>query len=104
MHKCFNPGDLAVITYDTPGCEANVGRVVEILGASTVGLYGDRTAWRISPVTDDLYVVEYGREGETLFRFMQGGETGVAHPEDWMMLVKSEGAGHPIETGRSLKS
>jgi len=85
MARQFKPGDLAVITQDTPGCEANVGRVVEILGCSDAGLYGDRSAWRISPVTDDLYVVEFAHGDETRFRFMERGETGVAHPGDWLM-------------------
>lgn len=104
MAKRFNPGDLAVITYDTPGCEANIGRVVEILDESTGGLYGDRLAWCISPVTDDLYVVEFDQGDETHFRFMEQGETGVVHPEDWMMPVKSENGTNPIETERRENS
>lgn len=87
MSARCKPGDLAVILYDLPGCERNIGRLVIVRGPSAIDYKGQLT-WLITPVTPDPYIIDNPASGE--FRFMEPGELGIEHPDDWMLPV------HPV--------
>lgn len=77
-------GDLAVITWDHPGCRQNIGRVVQVQGPVRDDGYGP--AWRIRPITESLYVFldldgSIGRESVTW-------ESRIDHPDAWMIPIR----------------
>jgi hypothetical protein len=78
-------GDLAVITRDVPSCTPNIGRIVAVSGPAAVDRWGHVT-WLIQPVTPEPYMINdhLGR----FVGFMKFGETGIEHPDDWMMPVR----------------
>lgn len=58
--KCV-PGDLAFITHDEPGCEANIGRIVSVYGPLKVT--SDRgPEWLIVPVNPSPFCYLAGDE------------------------------------------
>jgi hypothetical protein len=77
-------GDLAVITWDYPGCRQNIGRVVLVRGPASVGQHGP--AWRIRPITENLYSFleldgSIGRESVTW-------ASRIDHPDHWMIPIR----------------
>jgi hypothetical protein len=89
MSTRCKPGDLAVILYDIPGCESNIGRIVAVRGPAAIDYKGQLT-WLITPVTPEPYVIDNPATGE--FRPMEPGETRIEHPDDWMLPIRLEGA------------
>lgn len=81
------PGDLAVIRYDVPGCEANIGRIVLIRPPAAIDYKGQLT-WLITPITPEPYIVDNPYTSE--FRFMEYGESDIEHPDDWMIPIRPE--------------
>ena len=101
------PGDLAIITYDVPGCETNIGRLVTVRGPSAIDYKGQLT-WLITPESDLPYVIDNPSTG--IFRYMEEGELTIEHPDDWMVPIakrrtrkkKQEGETKP-ETRQKLQ-
>ncbi len=81
------PGDLAIIRYDVPGCESNIGRIVRVRPPAAIDYKGQLT-WLITPVTPEPYIVDNPNTGE--FRFMEYGERLIEHPHDWMIPIRPE--------------
>jgi hypothetical protein len=76
-------GDLAVILYDVPGCETNIGRVVAVSGPVDINQHGHAT-WVIQPVTPAPYIIQSVGGG---FRHRSFEEPDILHPDDWMLPV-----------------
>jgi hypothetical protein len=94
METRCKPGDLAMIKYDVPGCEANVGRLVIVNGPPAIDYKGQLT-WLIMPVTPEPYVIDSPSTG--VFRFMEYGEQGIEHPDDWMTPIRLQGEIDDVE-------
>jgi hypothetical protein len=47
--KCKH-GDLALVLYDTPGCEQNIGKVVIVRGPARIVIKTQMMGWRIKPL------------------------------------------------------
>ena len=47
--KCKD-GDFALVIYDTPGCQQNIGKVVHVLGPARVLIQSQMMGWRIKPI------------------------------------------------------
>jgi hypothetical protein len=80
-------GDLAIIAYDVPGCEDNIGRVVAVRGPAAIDYKGQLT-WLITPLTAEPYIVDIPATGG--FRFMEPDKMLVEHPDDWMIPVNPD--------------
>ena len=96
MNTRCQPGDLAIIAYDVPGCEDNIGRVVAVGGPAAIDFKGHLT-WLITPLTAEPYIVAIPSTGG--FRFMEPAVMLVEHPDDWMIPVDADDldAGIPEE-------
>ncbi|MBN8519995.1 MAG: hypothetical protein J5X22_17090 [Candidatus Accumulibacter sp.] len=88
MNTRCKPGDLAIIIYDVPGCEENIGRVVHVSGPPAIDYKGQLT-WLIMPVdTTEPYVIDNPFDGT--FRYMGYLESGIEHPDDWILPIRQE--------------
>lgn len=77
-------GDLAVITWDHPGCLENIGRIVMVKGPARQGAFGD--SWWIQPITENLYAFldadgSLGKESVTW-------RSRIEHPDRWLLPIK----------------
>jgi len=77
-------GDVAVITWDTPECLENLGRLVLVRGP--VHHQGGMACWRIKPVTPELYCVTEADKSITRESVTWG--SGVVHQDAWMMPIR----------------
>jgi hypothetical protein len=82
MKTRCNPGDLAVITRDVSSCAQNIGRVVAVSGPMELDPCGHVT-WLIQPATPEPYMIN--DHSGRFVRYMDPGETGIEHRDDWMM-------------------
>jgi hypothetical protein len=73
-------GDLAIVIQEYPGCEDNVGRLVEITGHAHVNRYQQLT-WLIQPVSLEPWLII---DIDGSLRFMRFKESGIEHPDAWM--------------------
>ena len=97
MNTRCQPGDLAIIAYDVPGCEDNIGRVVAVRGPGAIDCTGHLT-WLITPLTAEPYIVAIPATGG--FCFMEPGAMLVEHPDDWMTSVNPDDLDKVLEDGR----
>lgn len=78
------PGDIAVITREVKGCEANVGRHVYVRGPDEINKQGKLT-WLITPVDESQpWLVGDGKGGTYV---MKVGDLTIEHPDAWMTPV-----------------
>lgn len=87
-------GDLAIITKDEPGCEANIGRMVRVSGPilerKSVG-----PTWLISPVAGPPWsVVEAAPWGGAVVSIARTSAqlSGIEHPDRWMVPLRDDPA------------
>lgn len=63
--KCKH-GDLALVLYDTPGCEQNIGKVVLVRGPASLVTRSKMMGWRIKPLFPEPWrVVQLNRAIES---------------------------------------
>ncbi len=74
-------GDLALIINDEIGCEANIGRVVRVMGDLDVDEFG-LPEWSIKPLHDESWLV-LTRRGIQLDVIPF--ESRIGHPDVWLM-------------------
>jgi hypothetical protein len=92
-------GEMAIITWDYPGCLGNIGRIVEIKGP--IREFGDGPAWRVYPVAPDpYYVIE--RDQTRSHAPVKPGDP-VYHPDAWMLPIRptEEAGGNSTEEDES---
>jgi len=84
MRLRCSEGDLAIITREEPGCEANIGCVVKVHGplrAST-----DRgPAWQIEPFHHSPWTFVED-DGQVLCQYIDL-DDGIIHPDAWMVSI-----------------
>lgn len=80
-------GDLAVITWDHPGCLENIGRIVMVRGPAHKGTFG--TSWRIRPITEELYA--FLECDDTVVWGRVAWHSRIDHPDRWMMPIRAVG-------------
>jgi len=84
MNLQCKPGDLAIITREEPGCEANIGRVVRVRGP--IGIDGDaRATWLITSTTPEPWIYRVTGEGLHTDPAMPDD---IEHPDAWMVPFK----------------
>ncbi len=88
-------GDVAIIIKDRPGCEANIGRIVHVLGPRKV--YRSRgTVWRIKPVKGDhMAFIDIDKSPS------YGLATDIEHEDAWLLPIRPEAEDEQIEHSES---
>jgi hypothetical protein len=95
-------GDLAIITKEEPGCEANIGRVVRVSGPIVVREHVGAT-WLICPVGavywEAIYICATRgavvRAGHSLEQL-----SNIEHPDRWMVPLRKPRASGKNEQSR----
>lgn len=79
-------GDLAIVIYDEPGCESNIGRILRVRGPIRQFAPYDIPCWHIRPVRSDPWrVVEPGR---TIVSERVTWKSRVCHPDAWLLPLR----------------
>jgi hypothetical protein len=94
-------GDLAIIVRDFAGCEANLGRVLEVRGPVKYSRTTGHACWRIKPVgTQPLLVVSAPHwEPEAV---VVDWDRGIWHPDHWLLPITPTDYGDIAEHAESL--
>ena len=83
------PGDLAIVVRDEPGCEGNLGRIVEVDGPLQVNLKLGLACWLIRPICGVLWTVT--EPGGCRMEFVNG-RSRIEHPDAWLLPVQRDEA------------
>ncbi len=85
MNLQCKPGDLAIITREDPGCEANIGRVVRVRGP--IKIYGDVGAtWLIASTTPEPWIYRVTDSNELHTDSTMPDD--IEHPDAWMVPLR----------------
>lgn len=99
MNLRCKDGDMAVIVGDVPGCEGNIGCIVQVRGP-TIRLSG-YIRWRIKPIDNrKIQVREFNGVivSEKVFW-----KSRVRHPDCFLLPIRPPEDGKAIETYLDLK-
>lgn len=91
-------GEVAIIIRDEVGCEANVGRMMHVMGPRIVSPTRG-TFWRIKPVvgTTMTYIDRDGSVGV-------GEATDIEHRDAWLLPIRPEVEDNTIQVSTELPS
>jgi hypothetical protein len=83
--KCKD-GDLALVIYDTPGSQQNIGKFVQVLGPARMVIRTQMIGWRIKPLFPAPWGVTQldGCIGVELVDW----SSGVVHEDEWLMPLR----------------
>ena len=84
-NRC-EPGDIAVIIYEEPGCINNVGRLVRVHPTLKVNPEYQLPCWIIEPLQDDPWCLS-GSDGSICTRRINLQDS-IEHPDAWMLPIK----------------
>jgi hypothetical protein len=82
--KCKD-GDFALVIYDTPDCQQNIGKVVQVMGPAKVLTRSQMLGWRIKP----LFPAPWGvteLDGSIGFEVVDWSSC-VFHEDEWLMPI-----------------
>ena len=79
-------GDLAVIVGEMPGCEANIGRIVEVRGPAKLNHQCGLICWRIRTVTRKKLINLYP-SGELIAESVTW-KSRTQHPDCWLIPIR----------------
>ncbi len=88
MELICNEGDLALVIYDEPGCEENIGKVVHVSGPVEVNRELQLPCWLIQPVHSNLWRVRTVR-GKLVTESVTW-ESRVEHPDAWLIPLRPQ--------------
>ena len=87
-------GDLAIIVQDFPGCEGNLGILVEVIGPPTSHPDTELICWIIKPVKRrKLWLLD---EGVPKHEYISKRNEAM-HPDPWLLPIRGD-TSHPSET------
>jgi hypothetical protein len=81
MLRC-KPGDIALVLYDEPGCEANIGRIVQVQGPINTNPQLQLPCWLIQPFEATPWI---GGDPGALRSISVTWRDRVEHPDAWMV-------------------
>lgn len=88
MNTRCKPGDLAIIVIDVPGCDANLGRIVQVRNPLRYSYQYQQECWRIKPLHGDPMFVLEADGSFTLERIYW--KSAIQHPDLWMLPIRPE--------------
>ena len=77
-------GDLALIVHDEPGCESNIGRIVQVRGPMIVDSRA-LPCWLIKPVVRKLWKVN---DNGSISSEIVYWKSYIEHPDCWMVPLR----------------
>lgn len=84
--RCKN-GDLALVIRDNKGCEANVGRLVEVRGPVVPTRYGEDVTWQIAQVEQNGPWFIRESDGTVTAEILTW-DSRVVHPDSWLKPIR----------------
>ena len=80
-------GDLAIIVGELPGCETNIGRIVQVRGPAQVNAQcGGLICWVIRPITRKKMINSY--EPNELITERVTWKLNIKHPDCWLIPIR----------------
>jgi hypothetical protein len=80
-------GDLAIIVGEFPGCETNIGRIVQVRGPAKVDVQcGGLVCWVIRPITRKKMINLY--EPNELITERVTWKLNIKHPDCWLIPIR----------------
>jgi hypothetical protein len=86
--NCKN-GDIAIVVRDNPGCEANLGRLVEVRGPRTSSGYPGMVCWQIRQISAEVSWVIDESNGSFTSEILTW-RSGVSHPDAWLKPIRPD--------------
>ena len=83
--KCKH-GDLALVLYDTPGCEQNIGKVVMVRGPTNLVIQTQMMGWQIKPLFPEPWRVVKRKGG--IKSEVVDWDICVLHEDAWLMPLR----------------
>lgn len=80
-------GDIAIVLRDNPGCEDNIGRLVEVCGPTGLTAYPGMVSWRIRQVDTNAPWKITEKDGRITTEWMTWGSN-VHHPDAWLKPIR----------------
>lgn len=94
--RCFE-GQIAMINRESPGCEPNVGRLVEVTGPLKFSPYYQAYTWLIRPLRpQDPYWIE--RKTGIVAEHITWADR-IEHPDLWLTPIAERSAGVCLRCG-----
>lgn len=78
-------GDLALVVYDEPGCENNIGRLLRVRGPAEFSPYYELTTWEIKPVNPVPWAVV---RDEGVVQEKVTWRKRIEHPDAWLVPLR----------------
>jgi len=95
-------GDMAVIVGEYPGCEDNIGRIVQVRGPAVVTKQSSgRLSWIIKPVSREKMVNLY--IPDILISEHVTWKKQIRHPDCWLVPIRPPEENEETEIIESLK-
>ena len=86
--KCKD-GDLALVIYDMPGSQQNIGKIVQVQGPATLVIRTQMMGWRIKPLFSQPWGVTQ-LDGSLDVEVVDW-NSGVFHEDEWLMPIRPLG-------------
>lgn len=90
-----NHGDLAIVVGEFPGCEGNIGRIVQVKGPTKIPSQYPVHCWHIKPIDRRKY---WNIEPDwSVSKEVVTWGSGILHPDHWLVPIR-----HPVEIVHSV--
>lgn len=90
-------GDIAIILRDNPGCEANVGRLVEVRGPGSSSCYPGMVTWRIQQIDRHAQWHVCETDASITLEWLTW-KSNVSHPDAWLLPIRPRETDEEIPT------
>ena len=94
MNLRCKDGDLAVVVGDFPGCEGNIGRLVQVKGPVRTPRQYPLPCWRIKPINRRGWLIAENDWAVT--KEVVIWRSGIIHPDCWLLPIRPTDDGQDI--------
>jgi len=94
MNLRCRDGDLAVVVGDFPGCEGNIGRIVQVKGPVRTPKQYPLPCWRIKPINRRGWLI--AENDWEVTKEVVIWRSGIIHPDCWLLPIR------PTEDGQDV--
>lgn len=94
--RCKN-GDVAIVLRDSPGCEANIGRLVEVRGPCSSSCYPGMVSWWIKQIDRNAKWCVFETDGSITMEWLTWSSK-VQHPDTWLLPIRPGEADESLVT------
>ena len=94
MNLRCKEGDFAVVVGDFPGCEGNIGRIVQVRGPVRTPRQYPLPCWRIKPINLRGFLI--AENDWEVTKEVVIWRSGIIHPDCWLLPIR------PSEDGQDI--